>query len=113
MSDPRTHASRQLLTEHPELSTAALKAVEDQARGQGFALAAERMDRVLQRLHGLLTNDQLGAVMAVRTLDPDAISALDDATLRFVLVGLSDPSLSPTGDPESREAGERYHNEIR
>jgi hypothetical protein len=113
MSEPRTQAGRQLLTDHPDLSNAAVQAVEDQARGQGVASASERMDRVIDRLRGLLTSDQLGAVIATRALDPDAISSLDDDTLRFVLRGFSEPRLTPNADPEAREAGERYHDEIR
>jgi hypothetical protein len=51
--------------------------------------------------------------MAVRALDPDAIASLDDEALRIVLAGFSDPRLTPAPDPAAREAGERYHNEIR
>ena len=112
MSDPRTRAGRQVLIEHPELS-AAVKEIEEQAHGQGFASASERTDRVLDRLQGLLTTDQLGAVMAVRTLDPDAIASFDDAMLRFLVDGFSDPRLTPAADPEAIEAGQRYHDEIR
>jgi hypothetical protein len=113
MGDARTRAGRQLLAEHPELSAAAVNEVEDQAHGRGIATASERMDRVLDRLRPLLTTDQLGAVMAVRALDPDAIASLDDEALRIVLAGFSDPRLTPAPDPAAREAGERYHNEIR
>ena len=108
MSDPRTRAGRQLLVEHRELSAEAVIEVEEQARGQGRAAASERMDRVLDRLHPLLTTDQLGAVLAIRGLDPDAIESLDDEALRFVLGGFSDPRLTPSPDPEAREAGARY-----
>lgn len=112
MGDPRTRAGRQLLARYPELVVAAVSEVEEQARGQGKADALERMDRVLDRLQPLLTDEQLGAVRAVRALDPDAIAELDDTTLRGVLGGLSDPRLTPTPDAETREAARRYLNEI-
>lgn len=76
------------------------------------ARETDRPDRVLARIRHLLTPEQLAAVTAVRTLDPDAIDALDDETLRMVLRNLADPSLTPEPSTEASEAARRYLEEI-
>lgn len=70
------------------------------------------MDPAVDRLHHLSTAEQLAAVTAVRALDPDAIVALDDETLRGLLGALSDPQLTAKLDPEAREAASRYLDSI-
>jgi hypothetical protein len=112
LGDPGTSAGRALLRRYPVLHADEVAEVERQARGQGLASCSDRMDRVVDRLHHLLSPEQLGAVSAVRALDPDAIASLDDETMRGVLAGLSDVRLTATSGPEARGAGERYHDEI-
>ena len=72
----------------------------------------DRPGRVLARIRHLLTAEQLAAVTAVRTLDPDAIDALDDDTLRMVLGNLADPSLTREPSAEASEAARRFLDEI-
>jgi hypothetical protein len=114
---PQTAAGREFVRQHPELEADEISAIELQARGQGAKADAERRDRVVDRLRHLLTAEQLGAVNAVLTLDPEAIASFDDEMLRVVLAGLSDPRLTPNLGPgardAAREAAERYHDEIR
>ncbi|HEX6869309.1 MAG TPA: hypothetical protein VF119_10920 [Candidatus Limnocylindrales bacterium] len=61
-----------------------------------------------------MSPEQLGAVAAVRALDPDAIATLDDDALRAVLAGFS--MFAPESDPEARraarEASNRFLDEI-
>ena len=73
---------------------------------------SDRPDRVLARIRHLLTPEQLAAVTAVRTLDPDAIDALDDETLRMVLRNLADPALTREPSTEASEAARRFLEEI-
>jgi hypothetical protein len=72
----------------------------------------DRPDRVLARIRHLLTPEQLAAITAVRTLDPDAIGALDDETLRMVLRNLADPALTREPTSEASEAARRFLEEI-
>jgi hypothetical protein len=112
MDRPRTEAGRKLLSAHPEIPAESVIDVELQARGQGAIDDRDRQDRVMDRIRLLLTNEQAAAVQAVRILDPDAIAAIDDGTLRTVLSGLADPTLTPAADAETREAARRYLEEI-
>lgn len=73
---------------------------------------ADRPGRVLARIRHLLTPEQLAAVTAVRTLDPDAIDTPDDERLRVVLRNLADPSLMPEPGAETSEAARRFLEEI-
>ena len=73
---------------------------------------ADRPERVLARIRHLLTPDQLAAVTAVRTLDPDAIAALDDDMLRTILANLADAALTPEPSEETAQAARRYLEEI-
>ena len=110
--DVTSAAAKDLLRRHPDLDAADVAAVEDQARGQGRAGAKDRSSRVLERLRHLLSPEQLAAVTAVRILDPDVIGPLDDDTLRRLLAGLSDPTLTKAPDPETLAAAQRYLEEI-
>ena len=113
MSVPDTSAGRRLSLRHPELAEAVLE-VEHQAGGLRAQADRERLQRVLDRLRRVFTPDQAAAVVAVLTLDPDAIEVLDDDRLRFILSGLS--SMTPDQDPDAREAAReaaaRYLREI-
>ena len=109
MSVPGTPAGRRLLLRHPDLAEAVVE-VEHQAGGRQTQADRERLQRVLDRLRRVFTPDQAAAVVAVMTLDPDAIEGLDDERLRFVLDGLS--SMPPDQDPDAREAAARYLREI-
>lgn len=78
----------------------------------GEARETDRPGRVLARIQHLLTPEQLAAVTAVRTLDPDALDAIDDETLRMVLRNLADPALTPEPSAEASEAARRLLEEI-
>ena len=113
MSSPDTPAGRGLLIQHPELDAAVVE-IERQAGGRQTQADRERLQRVVDRLQRLLTPDQAAAVAAVLTLDPDAIEAVDDDRLRFVLGGFAS---MPTDQglearEAAREAADRYLREI-
>jgi hypothetical protein len=101
MNDPATLAGRELLIQHPEVGADEVAELERQAHGQGIKSERERVQRLVDALRRALTPEQLGAVSAVLSLDPDAIASLDDDTLRFVLDGLV---RWPNPGPEERAA---------
>ena len=112
MTVPETSAGRLLLDRHPEVPASELLAVETEARSAGMALAADRFDRVVDRLRPLLLPDQLVALRAARLLDPDAIAGQPDDLLRAALAGLADPRIQPPMEPGARAAARRYLREI-
>jgi hypothetical protein len=116
VSDPQTLAGRELVQRHPELTPDEVGEVERQAHGQGTMAERERREGVLDRFRHLLTDEQRGAANAVLSLDADAIAPFDDAKLRFILAGMSDPRLTPNLDAEARKAAreesQRYLDEI-
>lgn len=109
MSDPKTLAGRELLLAHADLAADEIVEVERQAHGQGIQAERERVQRLVDGLRHVLTPEQLGAVSAVLSLDPDAIAALDDGTLRVVLDGFA---RMPNPGPEERAAAQKENREF-
>ena len=113
MSDPKTLAGRELLLAHPDLAADEIVELERQARGQGIRAERERVQRLVDGLRHVLTPEQLGAVSAVLALDPDAIAALDEGTLRVVLDGLvRTPNPGPEERAAAREESREFLNDI-
>ena len=113
MSDPATLAGRELLVRHPDLGADDIVELERQARGQAIMAERERLQRLVDALRSFLTPEQLGTASALLVLDPDTIATLDDATVRFVLDGLTSmPNPGPDERAAATEASRRYLNEI-
>ena len=113
MSDPKTLAGRELLQRHHELAADEIVELERQAHGQGVQAERERVQRLVDGLRHVLTPEQLGAVSAVLSLDPDIIATLDELTLRFVLDGLVRmPNPGPEERAAAREDNREFLNEI-
>ena len=113
MSDPKTLAGRELLRAHADLDVDEIVGLERQAHGQGVQAERERVQRLVDGLRHVLTPEQLGAVSAVLSLDPDAIVTLDDDTLRVVLDGfVRMPNPGPEERAAAQEASRRYLDEI-
>ena len=101
MADPATLAGRELLVRHPDVRADEVVELERQAHGQGIQSERERVQRLVDGLRYALTPEQLGAVSAILSLDPDAVATLDEDTLRFVLDGLV---RMPNPGPDERAA---------
>ena len=102
-----------LLLAHADLAADEIVELERQAHGQGIRAERERVQRLVDGLRHVLTPEQLGAVSAVLTLDPDAIATLDDDTLRFVLDGLVRmPNPGTEERAAAQEASRHYLDEI-
>ena len=113
MSDPQTLAGRQLLLAHADLAADEIVELELQAHGQGIQAERERVQRLVDGLRHALTPEQLAAVSAVLSLDPDAIATLDDDTLRVVLDGfVRMPNPGPEERAAAQESSRRYLDEI-
>ena len=102
-----------LLLAHADLAADEIVELEHQAHGQGIQAERERVQRLVDGLRHVLTPEQLGAVSAVLTLDPDAIATLDDDTLRIVLDGLVRmPNPGTEERAAAQEASRHYLDEI-
>jgi hypothetical protein len=102
-----------MLLAHADLATDEIVELERQAHGQGVQAERERVQRLVDGLRHVLSAEQLGAVSAVLSLDPDVIATLDEGTLRLVLDGLVRmPNLAPEERAAAREASRRYLDEI-
>ena len=102
-----------LLLAHADLAADEIVELERQAHGQGIQAERERVQRLVDGLRHVLTPEQLGAVSAILTLDPDAIATLDDDTLRFVLDGfVRMPNPGPEECAAAQEASRHYLDEI-
>ena len=102
-----------LLLAHADLAADEIVELERQAHGQGIQAERERVQRLVDGLRHVLTPEQLGAVSAILTLDPDAIATLDDDTLRFVLDGLVRmPNPGTEERAAAQEASRHYLDEI-
>jgi hypothetical protein len=113
VSDPKTLAGRELLLAHADLAVDEVVELERQAHGQGVQTERERVQRLVDGLRRVLTPEQLGAVSAVLSLDPDVIATLDEGTLRFALDGLVRlPNPGPEERAAAKEASRRYLDEI-
>ncbi len=113
MSDPGTRAGRELLLAHADVAADEIVELERQARGQGIQAERERVQRLVDGLRSVLTPEQLGAVSAVLSLDPDVVASLDEGTLRFVLDGLVQrPNPGPEERAAAQEESRRYLDEI-
>ena len=113
MSDPKTRAGRELLLARADLAADEIVELERQAHGQGIQAERERVQRLIDGLRHVLTPEQLGAVSAVLSLDPEVVATLDEVTLRLVLDGLVRmPNPGPEERAAAREASRRYLDEI-
>ena len=109
MTGPKTLAGRDMLLRHADVAAAEIVELERQAHGQGIQAERKRVQRLVDGLRHVLTPEQLGAVSAVLSLDPDAIATLDDDTLRVALDGLV---RMPNPGPEERAAAQKENREF-